>query len=134
MPFFDHLSDHLPAPIVLILALGAFLSVKLVGYAGACAVLRKAFPDNTVGTWKAASMRVALGVAAGLMYVTLWMLIPHGDMHERGWLVAVYHLGLFATRVGAWWALFALGFPGAMRERKRAFVCSMVGGLWSTAL
>jgi hypothetical protein len=129
-------SDHLPAPLVLICALTAFLFVKLVGYAGACAVLRRAFPDTAVGAWKAGAVRVGLGVAFGLMYVALWNLILSviHPTEEHGWIPALFHLGLFATRVGAWWALFALSFPDAMRERKRAWVCSLVGALWSHAL
>lgn len=127
-------SDHLPPLFSLILAFAAFLSVKLVGYAAACAVARRAFPDTQVGVWKAGAMRVALGVAFGLMYVTLWMLIPHPDGEEHGWVPVVFHLGLFATRVGAWWTLFVLAFPGALRERKRAWVLSFVGALWSHAL
>jgi hypothetical protein len=127
-------SDHLPPPLVLLFAFSAFLTVKLVGYAAACAVLKKAFPDNNVGAWKAGAMRVALGVAGGLMYVALWSLIPIPDAGEHSWIPMLFHLGLFGTRVGAWWVLFALSFPGAMRERKRAWVCSFVGALWSHAL
>jgi hypothetical protein len=131
MPF----ADHLPPLLTLLIAFAAFLGVKLVGYAGACAVLRKAFPDNTVGTWKAASMRVALGVAGGLMYVALWQFVPHDiDPAHYWWLAILFQVGLFAVRAGSWWALFYLAFPGALRERKRAWVCSIVGALWSHAL
>ncbi len=126
-------SEQLPEPLVLIFAFAAFLTVKLVGYAGACAVLRKAFPDTTTGIWKAASIRVCLGVAGGLMYVAVWSLIPIPE-RPGGWMTILYHLGLFAVRMGSWWALYHFAFPGALREAKRGFVCAMVGALWSHAL
>jgi hypothetical protein len=128
-------SDHLPEPLVVIFAFSAFLLVKLVGYAAACGVLRRAFPDAAPGAWKAGSIRVALGIAGGLMYVALWNLLyhPHGE-EPAWWIPLLWQVGLFATRVGAWWALFALSFPGAFRERRRAWVCSFVGALWSHAL
>ncbi|MEZ0231027.1 MAG: hypothetical protein ACAI25_20595 [Planctomycetota bacterium] len=132
MPF----REHLPDLIVLIVAFAAFLGVKLVGYAGACVVLRKAFPDTATGAWRAASIRVALGVAFGLMYIALWSLLSLLPIFEHGggWVVALYHLGLFGVRAGAWWSLYHFAFPGALRERKRGFVCAIVGSLWSTAL
>jgi hypothetical protein len=128
-------SDHLPAPLVLLCALAAFLGVKLVGYAAAATVLRKAFPDTDTGAWKAGAVRVALGVAGGLIYVALWNLLYHPDPHEEhAWAYFMFHVGLFALRAGEWWVLFAWHFPGAMRERKRAVVCALVGALWSHAL
>jgi hypothetical protein len=134
MPF----SEHLPPALVFIFALGAFLLVKLVGYAAAATVLRRAFPDTSTGAWKAGAVRVAVGVAGGLMYVALWNLLyhPHLEPGEEpsAWIHVVWQLGLFATRVGSWWALFALHFPGAVRESKRGWFCALVGGLWSTAL
>ncbi|HZV02601.1 MAG TPA: hypothetical protein VFF73_38195 [Planctomycetota bacterium] len=129
-------SEHLPPMFVLVFSLAAYLGVKLVGYAAACSFLRRAFPDNNAGAWKAGAVRAGLGVAGGLMYVALWNLILSIIPHQMAgaWLVVVWHLGLFATRTASWWALFALHFPGALRERKRAWVCSLVGALWSHAL
>jgi len=133
MPF----SEHLPSALVLIFALGAFLLVKLVGYAAAATALRRAFPDSggsEVGAWKAGAARVGLGVAGGLMYIALWNLLYHPHEEPSNWVHVVWQVGLFGTRVAEWWILFVLHFPGALRESKRGWFCALAGALWSHAL
>src|SRR5438270_13394137 len=120
-------ADHLPAALVLIVALAAFLFVKLVGYAAAASVLRRAFPDEAVGAWKAGGARVALGVAGGLMYIALWNLLYHPTEEPGTWVHVLWQVGLFTTRLAEWWVLFALHFPGALRESKRGWFCAFMG-------
>src|SRR5271155_2521597 len=126
-------SDHLPPILVLLFALSAYLLVKLVGYAAAGGVLRRAFPDTNTGAWKAGSVRVGLGIAGGLMYVALWNLLYHPHEEIDSWVPLVWQVGLFSLRVAEWWVLFALHFPGALRESKRGWACALVGALWSHA-
>jgi hypothetical protein len=128
-------SEHLPPALVLICAIGVFLLVKVVGYAAAASVLRRAFPDTSTGAWKAGAVRLGIGIACGLMYVALWNLLYHPQGEEPSpWVYVVWEVGRFGSRVAEWWILFALHFPGAVRESKRGWFCALVGALWSHAL
>jgi hypothetical protein len=109
-------------------ALVAALAIKLAGYLAAAKVFNTAF-ESKRGILVPALVRTGIGAVCGYLYASAWgMFGPSGPSLL---LLLVFYLGLFASRVGQWWAVLWMFWEGAARAPARGWACAIVGALWS---
>lgn len=109
-------------------ALAAALVIKLAGYLLAANIFNKAF-ESKKGILVPALVRTGLGAVAGWLYVSAWGALGPSDPSVL-WLL-VFYLGLFASRVGQWWAVLWMFWEGASHAPARGWACAITGALWS---
>jgi hypothetical protein len=75
-----------------------------------------------------------VGLVGGFTYARVIPYLPLPGAQDPFLRLTLILAGLFALRIAEWWAVIALFFDQALRDRKRGWFCAIVGAIYSQAL
>ena len=110
----------------------AFTAVKWIGYTGAAAALRRAYPDARVSLLASGAVRTGIGLAFGSPFGLL-AVVTAEQAHTGAGLPAFY-IRLAGVRLLEWWILRWLFYDRPLREKARGWKCAVGGTVWSYVL
>lgn len=115
-----------------------FAGVKAVGYTGAAIVLKRgyqALEPVKANVINIGLSRTGIGLAAGLIYGSLWIVVGNGmRLQESEGLAIYYYLLLLPVRLAEWTFLIWLFFDKTLHDRIRMWKYITFGTICSYVL
>jgi hypothetical protein len=112
-----------------------FAAVKAAGYTAASVILKNGYGlrgSSKPNVWSAGLTRTGIGIAAGLLYGSLWIFLLGkfvGDSYG-----GLYYIFLLPVRVAEWCLLIWIFFDRGLHDRARMWKYIAFGTLCSYAL
>jgi hypothetical protein len=111
-----------------------FVGVKLAGYTGAAAVIRRWYPEFRGRTFVVGLARTAIGIAMGAAYGALWFALAEFLVHAKNPNALFYLAALLPVRMAEWALLVYLFFDRSLMDRRKALWVCAGGTVWSYCL
>jgi hypothetical protein len=113
-----------------------FAAVKAVGYTAASVVLKNGYGlrgSSKPNVWSAGLTRTGIGIAAGLLYGSLWIFVLSKFVADS-YSGVLYYVFLLPIRIGEWSLLIWLFFDRGLQARARMWKYVAFGTLCSYIL
>jgi hypothetical protein len=114
------------------LGYAGFAAVKLAGYTLAGWYLSRRYGRPDVGALRVGATRTLIGMAAGALYLGLWMAAGAAARTEGAtfWYLA----GLAPIRLAEWWLLVWIFYDRRFEQPAKGWRAVLLGTAWSYVL